>query len=236
MFKKLTIFVVILVSFLTILFLNLWILLSISLAGSIDIGSSLISSINDANSLYLNYESTFGSCEFSSKFRYEKTNDIETQNNLYFKFGYDSLVNEKWSLWLFDEAGYNKIQGIDLENFAGAGPKYTFLNTKTRKVSISFGYLPHFQQFEDYSKTTNRLSLRLKGKDYVEKDYEIKIILFYQPNLEDFDDYLLSGEFFWKYRLVGSTSVKISVTDQYRSMSEIEKNELIGMLALSFEL
>lgn len=236
MFKKLIRLFLPLTFLLAIAFFILWILLSIGHAGSLDIGTSFMNSINDLRSAYLNYEISFNNCEFSSKFQYGKTNDIETQNNLYLRFGYNPPINEKWSLWIFDKAGYNKVQKIDFENFAGAGPKYIFLETDTRKASISFGYLSHFQQFEDYSKTTNRLSLRIKGKEFIEKDYEIKIVLFYQPNMEDFSDYLLNGEFSWKYRLAGSTSFKISIIDEYRSISEVEKNELIGVLALSFEL
>lgn len=230
-----------LIFFLALVFLILWSFLSVLHAGSIDItntldiGTSFMNSINDSRSLHLNYESTFGNCELNSKFQYGKVNDAETQNNFYLRFGYDPPINEKWSLWIFDKAGYNRIRKIEFENFAGAGPKYTFYKTEERLISVSFGYLPHFQQFKDYSKTTNRLSLRLKGKEYIEKNYEIKVTLFYQPNMENFDDYLMNGEFSWKYRLAGSTSMKISVVDQYRSISEV-KNELIGAMALVFEL
>jgi len=225
-----------LIFFLAIVFSTLWLFLSAGHTGSLDIGASFINNINDSRSLHLKYKASFNDCELSSKFQYGKINDTEIQNNLYLRFGYDPPINEKWSLWIFDKAGYNRIRKIDFENFAGVGPKYTLLETEGRKASISFGYMPHFQKFEDYSKTTNRLSLRLKGKEYIEADYEIKLVLFYQPNMENLDDYLLNGEFSWKYKLVGSTSLKISVTDQYRSISEIEKNELIGMIALSFEL
>ncbi len=167
---------------------------------------------------------------FSSKIRYGKHDDEIVQNQGYLRLSYDPRINEVWSLWFYEQVGYDKPKEIDVESFTGGGPKYMLYESDISKASISWGYLYHYQELEDESKDINRLSLRLKGKTKV-GTLDLFGIAFYQPNIEDFDDYLASGEIGLSMAIVQNLNLKLSIEDHYRSMLD-EPNEFLTSLSL----
>lgn len=198
-----------------------------ALAGSFDIGLSTKSGITDSQSLYLGIDTEIKKISIASKLDYGKQNGLKIENKAFLRLGYDPKINDKWSLWFFDQAGYNKIRKIDFENFFGGGPKYTF----HKNFSISAGLLQHHQKIGNHAFDINRLSFRLKSKIN-----SFKGIVFYQPNLEDFDDYIFIGEVSVGQKITSCLSLNLMLTDQYRSRSEIaEKNELSLILSLGIE-
>ena len=197
-------------------------------AGSFDIGLSTTSGITDSRSLYLGLDTKIKGVSLVSKLNYGEQNNLEIENKAFLRLGYDPKLNDKWSLWFFDQAGYNKLRKIDFENFFGGGPKYILY----KDFSISAGLLQHHQKIENDTIDINRLSFRLKGKIN-----SFKVVIFYQPNLEDFDDYIFTGEASIEQEIASRVSLKLILTDQYRSRSEIdEKNELSLVLSLGIKL
>lgn len=199
-----------------------------TLAGDLDIGLSAKSGITDSQSFYLGLDTKIKEISLVSKLNYGERNDLEIENKAFLRLGYDPKLNDKWSLWFFDQAGYNKLRKIDFENFFGGGPKYSFC----KNFSVSIGYLQHHQKIESDTLDINRLSLRLKGKVK-----SFKAVIFYQPNLEDLDDYIFTGEASIKQKIAARLSLKLSLTDQYRSRPETdEKNELSVILSLGIKI
>lgn len=193
-------------------------------AGSFDIGLSTTSGITDSRSLYLGLDTKIKEISLISKLNYGERNNLEIENKAFLRLGYDPKLNDKWSLWFFNQAGYNKQRKIDFENFFGGGPKYTFY----KDCSISAGLLQHYQKMENDTLDRNRLSFRLKGKIK-----SFKAVIFYQPNLDDFDDYIFTGEASIRQKIASQLSLKLTLTDQYRSISLTnEKNELSLILSL----
>lgn len=196
-------------------------------AGNLDIGLSTTSGITDSKSLYLGFDTKIKEISLISKLNYGKQNDLEIENKALLRLGYDPKLNNKWSLWFCNKAGYNKIRKIDFENFFGGGPKYTFY----KDCSISVGLLQHHQKMEEDTLDINRLSFRLKGKIN-----SFKAVIFYQPNVDDFDDYIFTGEASIGQKIASQLSLKLTLSDQYRSTSKVEKNELSLVLSLGIEL
>jgi len=196
-------------------------------AGSLDLGLSTKSGVTDSQSLYLGFDTKIKEITLTGKLNYGEQNDIEVENKAFLRLGYDPKLTDRWSLWFYDQAGYNKIRNIEFENFFGGGPKYTFY----KDFSISAGLLQHHKKLENDTFDMNRLSFRLKGKIN-----QFKAVIFYQPNLEDFDDYIFTGEASFKQDITSKLSLKLILTDQYRSMSIGEKNDLSLVLALGVRL
>jgi len=196
-------------------------------AGSLDLGLSSKSGVTDSQSVYLGLDTKIKEISLIGKLNYGEQNDIEVENKAFLRLGYDPKLTDKWSLWFYDQIGYNRIRNIDFENFIGGGPKYSFY----KDFSISAGLLQHHKKFENDTLDINRLSFRLKG----EID-SFKAVIFYQPNLEDFDDYIFAGEASFRQDITSKLSLKLTLTDQYRSMSIGEKNDLSLVLALGIEL
>ena len=112
-----------------------------ALAGSLDLGLSTTSGITDSRSLFLGLDTEIKEISLTSKLNYGERDNLEIENKAFLRLGYDPKLNDKWSLWFFDQAGYNKLRKIDFENFFGGGPKYIFY----KNFSISAGYLQHHQ-------------------------------------------------------------------------------------------
>ena len=116
------------------------------------------------------------------------------------------------------------MTGVDLENFAGGGIKYILLEN----ISASFGCLYHYIELEEV-KNLGRWSLRLKAKNSFGG-----IVVFYQPNMVDFEDYILKGEAYLKHKLDDIFFLKLSLKDQYRTSWD-PKNEFSSIFSVGIE-
>jgi len=202
-------------------------------AGDLDVGLFAKSGITDSQLLYFGIDTEIKKISLISKFNYGKQNSLKIENNAFLRLGYDSKLSEKWSLWFFDQIEYNKLRKIDFENFFGGGPKYSFC----KNFSISAGYLQHHQRIEYDTLNINRFSFRLKDKVKLFRVVAFTGIIFYQPNLKDFDDYIFTGEASIKQKIAARLSLKLLLTDQYRSRSETdEKNDLSLILSLGIKI
>lgn len=214
------------------LFAFLSALLSRSAQGAeLSLGLNYLSGQHDTRSLNLGLNMPLRNDKaiFSSKLRYGKHDDEIVQNQGYVRLGYDPSLTKTWSLWFYEQIGYDKPKDIDFESFIGGGPKYTFYQSDTSKASASFGYLYHYQE----DKQVNRLSLRLKGKNKLDLLglFDLFAVAFYQPNIEDFDDYLADAEVGLSIAILDDLRLKLSIEDHYRSTLK-DKNEFLTGLHL----
>lgn len=216
-------------------------------ATSIDLGTSYDLGAVDSQALSLNAKtkiqkpfSIYTSDDpitLATEILYSESQDDITKNNGLFRAGYDPGLSESWALWFYEEIGYNHITGVDLENFAGGGTKYKLL----KNASISFGCLHHYIETRDVEtkeievKNLGRWSLRGKVKNSFGG-----IVIFYQPNMADFEDYILKGEAYIKYKLRVFKSgddvfyFKLSIKDQYRTSWD-PRNELSTILSVGVD-
>ncbi len=207
----------------------------LSRAGELDLGLSYLSGITEKRLLAISLQAEKGTVSGSTEIRYAQEEGAVSENGGHIRLGYDPKISERWSLWFLDQLGYDERRGIDLENFAGGGPKYTFemLDSKL-KTSLSAGLLQHHIRYEDDPVTnTARLSLRPKLRYQISNDLSFRLVAFYQPNIEDFEDYIIIGETSLKYDLTKKAGLKIKVEDEYRSVSRCENNDLRAVLALA---
>jgi len=159
----------------------------------------------------------------STEIQYSEAQNDIVKNNGFFRAGYDPGLSENWSLWFYEEIGYNHIAGTDVENFVGGGGKYKFF----KNVSASFGCLYHYMETEEVE-SIGRWSLRLKAKNAFGG-----VIIFYQPDMVDFEDYILKGEAYVRHKLDEVFFLKLSVKDQYRT--SWDKNEFSSIFSVGME-
>lgn len=110
-----------------------------------------------------------------------KTSGIVTQDKGDISLHFNPPINERWSLWLDERVGYDKMFGIDFENYLGAGLKYYLYKKGKTKFSLSSGILYQYTPDKDHG----RYSHRAKFGNGI-----LSLVYFYQPNIEDDSDYI----------------------------------------------
>ena len=206
-------------------------------AGELDLGLSYHDGIDTKKGIDLASKNTWDNLSVGARFRYADQNDEISENQGYLHLGYDPRLTDHWSLWFFDRLGYDRKREITGENFLGVGPKYRVVHNDKWKISLSAGPLLHNIRYEnDETDDLIRLSFRPKVAWQIRDYLSFEFVAFYQPDIADFDDYIVMGEASLKYSLDKwpALAFKLKVEDTYRSVSQIrEKNDLTTGLALS---
>lgn len=172
----------------------------------------------------------------SAKIRYKRREDRMSKNHGQLKLGYDPIINELWSLWFFERSGYDRKQDIDLENFAGGGLKCRLINREDLKFSISGGFLHHHLNYEEDIDNLMRFSLRFKNAKQFSKNISFNFMIFYQPAIGSFKDYIIDAETSIKYNFTERLGMKLKIEDMYRSVTEMdEKNDLRTSLHITID-
>ena len=206
----------------------------VCLAGNIDIGMIQKRGTVDSKSLSLGVNIDGKETALKAEYDYTKTEDLISQDKGLLRAGYDPKINDHWSLWFYDQVGYNNIRQIKAENFVGGGPKYTIVDKEKFKTSISVGILHHHVRREQID-NLGRFSLRVKARYKINGSLGFSMVIFYQPNIEEINDYIVNGEADLTYSLTKRLGLKLKTQNEYRSISMVsEKNNLSTVLALTF--
>jgi hypothetical protein len=203
--------------------------------GELNIGlsqSSGVSKKNDIDVAFVLKRKAF-LLNIETKYISNEKQMIENKGNI--KLKYDPVISDKWSLWLFNQTGYNKKREVRLENFIGGGPKYNFSLSYPIIGSISIGLLQHHIKYtDDNIDNMARISLRIKGDWQISKNFSFNTTIFYQPNIKTYQDYIIVGKAELKFRITEVIGLKLKIEDEYRSISKIDKNNsFTTTLALS---
>ena len=118
----------------------------------------------------------------SGYYRNGKTDSIVTQDEGEFDLHYNPQINEKWSLWLDERIGYNKMLGVDFENNLGVGLKYNLFQSSKTKLSLSSGILYQYTSEEGHGRYSHRVKFSWGDA--------ISAVYFYQPDIKDSSDYI----------------------------------------------
>ena len=120
--------------------------------------------------------------DISGSCRKGKAGGVVSKDEGEIGLNYNPQINARWSIWLNERAGYNKMLGIDYENDLGIGLKYYVYKQGETKFSLSSGILYKFTSAQE---DHGRYSHRAKFKSDI-----FSLIYFYQPNMGDSSDYI----------------------------------------------
>lgn len=168
-----------------------------------------------------------GKVGVSGYYRKGKAEGIITKDEGEIDLNYNPPINDKWSLWLDERVGYNKILGIDFENNLGVGLKYYAYKKGETKFSLSSGILYQFTSLSDSAtqESRGRYSHRVKLNHDI-----LSLLYFYQPNMHDNSDYIV--KFIGDIRLVeikSHISILFHYKNEYRSLIGRSENSGIKL-------
>ena len=200
----------------------------------IDVSLATVSSTTDSTFFLAAFKLSGDTSYFSGNFRYSEVDKATVEEKGYLRCGYDPEINDWLSLWFFEEVGYNNKIGLEFENYIGGGPKFRTRLKDVGTASISVGFLCHHSRFSGSSRV-ERVRASLSGKLFLRSGaMEFALISFYQPDVENLDDYILTGETSLRYALNDVVGLKFTIEDEYRSA--MDENELITTLSLSVRM
>lgn len=162
----------------------------------------------------------------------------------------DLFERSRVSPFAFVNSGGSFEKSIDLRIRSGAGARYRFLNPDGSRddvrLDMSLAALvdwtdPRATEDGDSEPTrTARLSGRLRALRELESGVRFSLTTFYQPSLEDFDDYLVDVAASVAYPLGERLALSVSFLDQYDSRAvdrgAPENNEGTVIVGLALEL
>lgn len=155
-----------------------------------------------------------GPIGFHAEAAYGEIDHVATIDRGEIGINYDPAITERWSLWLDETVGYNRIAGIRFENMMGCGPKIYLMKNEDRKLSFSTGVLYHLK--DTNAKGSGRYSHRIKYKDR-----RSSFVYFYQPNIDNSQDYLVKSSI--KFKL--TKFISAFYNDSYRSLENLKEIE-----------
>jgi hypothetical protein len=207
-----------------------------SYSASVDLGLSYSKNTTEKKGVDISYKFEKFKLNFSGGFMYFKDEKEVTSNNGFISTGYDTQLSGKWYLWSFDKLLYDRVQQINYENHLGAGIKYVFVDTDALKTSFSTGFLYDRTVYEgNKDKNKIRISNRYKLLWLPYKKVNVNFISFYQPDIANFADYIITSEFIISYILSDRLSIKFKLEDTYRSYTLSDYyNDLYTNLIFSF--
>lgn len=145
----------------------------------------------DNNSSYVLWSDITGS--------YGEANGEENANKTYVHIRYIHKLYEKSINWeTFVQSETNKYTKVDEKYLVGGGLRYNFLEQDYGDVFVGVGGFNEkitYTTTQDPSETNFRLNTYLAYTLKFGDDSKLAYVLYYQPNSEDFSDYIMSNAF-----------------------------------------
>lgn len=202
---------------------------------NISLGSSYHAGAFDMRSyslaLGLSHIKKSGELHLNANLDYVEVDDITSIDKGSVSFGYDPTLDDRWSLWSFAKGSYDRPNKIDIESSFGGGIKY-----RVPFGSISYGLLSYEREYESGIKEGEiRHSWRLKAKNAI-YGLKAKGVLFYQPRIDNFNDYIADGKASLAHSLRKRLDFVWSIEGEYRSASKAEnKGNVLSKISFVFK-
>jgi len=137
---------------------------------------------------------------------------------------FDYTPKSKFSPFILLSMYNNKFKDIELRFSSLLGAKYTFLNNANSDYSFSAALQYDTERYYESSpnKEKFRLSFRPRIKQKIGENAEFVFVSFYQPNVENFDDFMLVANASLTAKLFKNLAIKLSYNYDYESMPVLE--------------
>lgn len=156
------------------------------------------------------------------EYRLGKNKGQTDQDRLNLGLKYDKDINAKVDAFMFAESDRDKIKDIKRHQL-GVGADYTFVNTSRIKESVSGAIIMEKINNDNLL----RLSIRKKLAVMINPYCNLDTVIFYQPKLINFSNYLIKVEVKLTSQLTKNIGLNLMIKDEYDSQSKKKKNDLM---------
>jgi len=149
---------------------------------------------------------------------YGETNDIENTNKIYSHLRYIHKLSDNIVRWeLFYQNQEDKFKSIKVRRVSGAGLRFNMFDTLTEtKGYFGVGVFNEYIRYIDTKLNLNENNIRLNTYLAYSLKFNNKstlaYTLYYQPNIENFNDYVVSNMFELKLNIYQKLFLKFTIS------------------------
>ncbi len=131
-----------------------------------------------------------------SNFLYAKEDDQKVEDKSFVHLRHLESITSEWVGELYLQSEQNEFLSLTLRNLAGAGLRYRLYKGKSARFYIGAGAYGSEEIYEadtgdEVREYMNRANLYLSYIQKIDKSFEATVTFYYQPALEDTEDYYL---------------------------------------------
>jgi len=157
-------------------------------------------------------------------------------DNRYVHLRYNYRFSERLRTFHFFQLQANQNLLLDQRRLLGTGLRYRVLGGTRNRLEIGSGLMLERERLnaeklgpeEDPNTETVRLSNLMVGSGFLGEGRRWVTVVYYQPNMREFQDYRLSGEVGLGVELVASLQLDVALTWRHdsRAPADLEKDDL----------
>jgi len=152
------------------------------------------------------------------KYEYGESFGKQDVNNAYGHLRRIQSISSLWAFELFGQLEKNKFARLNLRSLLGSGARWQILNNKKNTLVSGFGA---FYSIEDINKADTddeggihkfvRGNVYLIYKWDIDTNAQIVSTSYFQPRVNDFNDFRLLEDLIFRYALTQKTAIKFSL-------------------------
>lgn len=157
-------------------------------------------------------------------------------NNRYVHFRYNYRFSERLRTFHFFQLQANENLLLDQRRLLGTGLRYRVLGGALNRLEVGGGLMLEAENLnaqklgpeEDPDTKTVRMSNLVVGSGSLGEGRRWVTVVYYQPNVEEFQDYRLSGEVGLGIELVGSLQLDVTLIWRHdsRAPADLEEDDV----------
>lgn len=149
-----------------------------------------------SNTLRIQYQKNKSRFILLNDLNFIKAGNTNFVNSGYQHFRYNYKIDQHVTMEAFTQTQYNPVLKLDFRYLLGAGPRIKVLKKENAKVYFAALYMYEYDDIvnDDVNLYEHRLSSYLTFTFGLFKTVEITSTTFYQPNLENTNDYRIAND------------------------------------------
>lgn len=149
-----------------------------------------------SNTLRIQYQKNRSRFILLNDLNFIKAGSTNFVNSGYQHFRYNYKINKYVTMEAFTQTQYNPVLKLDFRYLLGAGPRLKVLKKENAKIYFAALYMYEYDDIvnDAVNLYEHRLSSYLTFTFGLFKTVEITSTTFYQPNLENTDDYRIAND------------------------------------------
>ena len=148
------------------------------------------------------------------------------ENNGYQHFRYNYAIDSFWTVEAFSQAQFDQVLRIDFRGLLGGGVRMNLIKQEKNRLTLGVSGMLEYEEEKDTTVVHNdfRMSTYLSYERDFTDAISLSLISYYQPRVDDFTDYRVSGGFNFNWQFNQSFSYNINASLVYDAQPVVDED------------